>query len=59
MKQTTLGRKAIHRGRSPDADRRLVWRAAIAKATDEDGDIRTLTAAVSMQLVENDKVQIL
>ena len=57
MKQTTLGRKAIHRGRSPDADRRLVRRAAIAKTTNENGDISTLATTIGVQFVEDNEIQ--
>ena len=47
-----IGSFACHGGRGPDADWRLVRRAAIAKATNEDSDIGALaTASRSMSRV--------
>ena len=52
-----IGSFAGHGGRGSDADRRLVWCAAVAKTTNEDGDIGALAAAIGVQFVENDEIQ--
>ena len=57
LRAAGIGPFTCHCGRGADADRRLFWRAAVANAANEDGNIGALAPAIGVQFVENDEVQ--
>src|SRR5262245_59264233 len=56
LRAANIGSFTGHCSRGAGADRRLFWRAAVAKATNEDRDIGALAAAIGMKFVENNEV---